>query len=110
MTDICEEFYNYVFSFYNEIDGIYPIKGLTKKMIVSATDKYLTSVDENTTWGDGIYPIKGLTKKMIVSATDKYLTSLDENTTWGDGDSVDRERVRDIILEDNDVILWNRVL
>ena len=78
MKDICEEFYNYVFSFYNEIDGIYPIKGLTKKMIVSATDK--------------------------------YLTSLDENTTWGDGDSVDRERVRDIILADNDVTLWNRVL
>ena len=70
MRDICEEFYNYVFSFYNEIDGIYPIKGLTKKMIVSATDKYLTS----------------------------------KNCSWGDGDSVDRERVRDIILADNNII------
>ena len=76
MKDICEEFYNYVFSFYNDKDGIYPISGLTKDMIVSATDKYLTS----------------------------------KNCSWGDGDSVDREKVRDIILEDNDVILWNRVL
>ena len=67
MKDICEEFYNYVFSFYNDKDGIYPISGLTKDMIVSATDKYLTS----------------------------------KNCSWGDGDSVDRERVRDIILEDN---------
>ena len=42
MKDICEEFYNYVFSFYNDKDGIYPINGLTKNMIVEATDKYLT--------------------------------------------------------------------
>ena len=67
MKDICEEFYNYMFSFYNDKDGIYPISGLTKDMIVSATDKYLTS----------------------------------KNCSWGDGDSVDREKVRDIILEDN---------
>ena len=41
------EFYNYVFSFYNEVDGIYPIDGLTKGMIVKATKKYLTSQKEN---------------------------------------------------------------
>ena len=74
MKDICEEFYNYVFSFYNDKDGIYPISGLTKDMIVSATDKYITS----------------------------------KNCSWGDGDSVDRERVRDIILADNN-ILWGIV-
>ena len=34
MKDICEEFYNYVFSFYNDSDGIYPISGLTKDMII----------------------------------------------------------------------------
>jgi len=66
------EFYNYVFSFYNEIDGIYP------------TD--------------------GLTKGMIVKSTNKYLTSQKENYTWGDGDTLDRERVRDIIIEDNSLI------
>ena len=70
MKDICEEFYNYVFSFYNDKDGIYPISGLTKDMIVSATDKYLTS----------------------------------EKCDWGDGDSVDREKVRDIILADNNLV------
>ena len=74
MKDICEEFYNYVFSFYNDKDGIYPINGLTKDMIVSATDKYLTS----------------------------------KNCSWGDGDSVDREKVRDIILEDNK-LMWSNV-
>ena len=74
MKDICEEFYNYVFSFYNDKDGIYPINGLTKDMIVSATDKYLTS----------------------------------KNCSWGDGDSVDREKVRDIILEDNKLV-WSNV-
>jgi|TARA_R100000353_G_C6426999_1_gene174836 hypothetical protein len=66
------EFYNYVFSFYNEVDGIYPIDGLTKDMIVKATNKYLTSQKENY--------------------------------TWGDGDSLDRERVRDIIIEDNELV------
>ena len=71
MKDICEEFYNYVFSFYNDKDGIYPINGLTKDMIVSATDKYLTS----------------------------------KNCSWGDGDSVDRERVRDIILADYNLLI-----
>ena len=74
MKDICEEFYNYVFSFYNDKDGIYPINDLTKDMIVSATDKYLTS----------------------------------KNCSWGDGDSVDREKVRDIILEDNKLV-WSNV-
>ena len=74
MKDICEEFYNYVFSFYNDKDGIYPINGLTKNMIVEATDKYLTS----------------------------------KNCSWGDGDSVDREKVRDIILEDNKLV-WSNV-
>ena len=72
MKDICEEFYNYVFSFYNDKDGIYPISGLTKDMIVKATDKYLTS----------------------------------KNCSWGDGDSVDRERVFRIILEDNKSLLY----
>jgi hypothetical protein len=60
------EFYNYVFSFYNEVDGIYPIVGLTRDTIVKATNKYIASQEENY--------------------------------TWGGGDSLDRERVRDIIL------------
>lgn len=48
----------------------------------------------------GVYPIKGLTKKMVSKAVHKYIMSLDDDITWGGGDSLDRERVRYIILED----------
>ena len=49
----------------------------------------------------GIYPIKGLTSTMVLDATQKYINSLNDDITWGGGDSLDRERVRDIILADN---------
>ena len=52
---------------------------------------------------DGVYPIEGLTKDMVVDATNKYIADLGDDITWGGGDSIDRERVRDIILEDNDL-------
>ena len=54
---------------------------------------------------DPLYPIAGLTKKDIVDATHIYWKRIDEchleyvHYMWGDGDSVDREHVRDIILE-----------
>ena len=51
----------------------------------------------------GIHPIKGLSSDIIMSATDKYISSLNASVTWGGGDSLDRERVRDIILESYDV-------
>ena len=45
-----------------------------------------------------------LTKFDILRATENYLSMCsDENEklcTWGDGDSLDRERVRDILLYD----------
>ena len=52
---------------------------------------------------DPVYPIQGLTKEMIVLATAIYLI-LDKDDSkperqWGDGDSLDREHVRDIILD-----------
>ena len=53
----------------------------------------------------GIYPIKGLTNDMIFTATLKYISSQTKDYTWGGGDSVDRERVRDIILADNGLTL-----
>ena len=53
-----------------------------------------------------IYPIKGLTKQDIFDAFYVYKHRLlkaanvpNNNYTWGYGDSLDRERVRDIILE-----------
>ena len=48
---------------------------------------------------NGLYPIKGLTNDMIINATLKYVSSQTKDYTWGGGDSVDRERVRDIILD-----------
>ena len=52
---------------------------------------------------DVLYPIQGLTKKMIAEASFLYLQmccypSFPE-MQWGDGDSLDREHVRDILLE-----------
>ena len=50
---------------------------------------------------DVLYPIKGLTRGEIAIATLKYLDlcASCESINWGDGDSLDRERVRDIITE-----------
>ena len=71
---------------------------------------FLAYVDSFYNEKNGIYPIKGLTNDMIFTATLKYVSSQTKDYTWGGGDSVDRERVCRIILADNDVLLWNRVL
>ena len=50
---------------------------------------------------DYVYSFYG-DKKDILSATYDYLNMInernDEHFTWGDGDSLDRERVRDILV------------
>ena len=48
---------------------------------------------------DVLYPIEGLTREELALATLNYLDLCEEGThvTWGDGDSLDRERVRDIL-------------
>ena len=71
VSDETQMFVSYVWSFYNHVDGVYPIDGLTKDMVVKATHK--------------------------------YIADLRDDITWGGGDSIDRERVRDIILVDNDL-------
>ena len=53
ITNILVDFVAYVDSFYNEKNGIYPIKGLTNDMIVNATQKYITSQTKDYTWGGG---------------------------------------------------------
>ena len=65
------EFVDYVWSFYNPQSDLYPIKGLTKKDIFDAFNVYVSRIESNN--------------------NDLY--------SWGGGDSLDRERVRDIILE-----------
>ena len=66
---------------------------------------FLAYVDSFYNPKNGIYPIKGLTNDMIFTATLKYVSSQTKDYTWGGGDSLDRERVRDIILADNGLTL-----
>lgn len=74
-------------------------------LINSEKSDFILYVDDFYNAESGIYPIKGLTLKMIIAAVYKYYHDIcDGNwTTWGGGDSLDRERVRDIILEDNNL-------
>ena len=72
-------------------------------MIDIEKSNFISYVDSFYNVKSGIYPIKGLTLKMIIIAVNKYMNSCDENITWGGGDSLDRERVRDIILEVNNL-------
>jgi len=73
-----QEFIDYVWEFYNPQSDLYPIKGLTKEDILDALNVYQKRIKEaesnNGRWFNVTY-------------------------IWGDGDSLDRERVRDIILE-----------
>ena len=72
--------------------------------IVDTLCDFLAYVDSFYNEKNGIYPIKGLTNDMIFTATLKYISSQTENYSWGDGVSLDRERVRYIILADNNLV------
>ena len=52
---------------------------------------------------DVLYPIKGLTRRMLEEASFLYIQMCCypsfPHFSWGDGDSLDREHVRDILLE-----------
>ena len=78
LNDMLTDFVNYVDSFYGLNDPIYP-------MTYKDTGLPLTKVD-------------------ILGATEDYLSKCaddnEELCTWGDGDSLDRERVRDILLDE----------
>tara|TARA_B100002019_G_scaffold139473_1_gene120182 strand:+ start:1182 stop:1427 length:246 start_codon:yes stop_codon:yes gene_type:complete len=56
---------------------------------------------------DGLYPIEGLQKQHIFDAFEIYKERLQKGDleyahySWGYGDSLDRERMREIILEFN---------
>ena len=77
-----QDFVDYVWSFYGEDDDtLYPIKGLTRKIIRKAIYEYVDRI------------LKG------------DLEYVDYE--WGNGDSLDRERVRDIILENPKFTLSN---
>ena len=78
LNDMLTNFVNYVDSFYGVNDPLYP-------MMSRETKQPLSKVD-------------------ILGATENYLSMCSDETnkfcTWGDGDSLDRERVRDILLEE----------
>ena len=64
---------------------------------------FITYVDDFYNAKSGLYPINGMTDKMVLNAVQKYIAtneSLDKLESFC-GDSVDREKVRDIILNDN---------
>ena len=76
-----QEFVNYVWDFYKPHSDLYPIKGLVKQDIWDALVTYkqrLLKVSYNNP---------------------EYVNAYGKNYSWGYGDSLDRERVRDIILE-----------
>ena len=63
-----KEFLDYVMSFYGDADALYPIDGLTREEVALATLNYLD------------------------------LCAVSDVVNWGDGDSLDRERVREFII------------
>ena len=78
LNDMLTNFVSYVDSFYGVNDPLYP-------MMSRETGQPLNKHD-------------------ILCATENYLSMCSDESnklcTWGDGDSLDRERVRDILLEE----------
>ena len=69
--------------------------------ITNALVEFITYVDDFYNEKSGIYPINGMTDKMVLNAVKKYIAT---NAKSFCGDSLDRERVRDIILADNNLV------
>ena len=74
MFNSLEEFADYVWSFYSPKSDLYPIKSLTIEDVFHAIEIYIDRLE--------------------LPQDVKYA-----HYAWGEGDSLDRERVRDIILE-----------
>jgi hypothetical protein len=47
------DFVEYVDTFYNPVNGVFPIKGATIKVITEAIKTYIGQIVEETTWGGG---------------------------------------------------------
>ena len=74
-----KEFLDYVMSFYGDAAALYPIDGLTREEVALAVLNYLDLC-------------------AYYEQQDKNWTSDYKVMVWGDGDSLDRERVRDLII------------
>lgn len=66
-----DEFVDYVLKFYGENDSLY---------------------------GKDFFPPNGVSRGRVEKAVMHYLNNLSEDCEWGNGDSLDRERVREIML------------
>ena len=78
LNDMLTNFVKYVDSFYGVNDPLYPMINVETKQPLSKIDIYAA------------------TEFYLAQCSDERV----ENCTWGDGDSLDRERVRDILLEE----------
>ncbi len=78
LNDMLTEFVDYVDSFYGVNDPLYPMMSRETKQPLNKHDIY------------------GATQNHLSMCSDDKV----KNYTWGDGDSLDRERVRDILLEE----------
>ena len=68
--------------------------------IVNQICNFLAYVDSFYNEKTGIYPIKGMTNSMVINAVKKHIEKVGQEFC---ADSVDREKIRDIILEDNNL-------
>ena len=78
LNDMLTNFVEYVDSFYGQNDPLYPMMNQETKQPLCKLDIY------------------GATERYLSLCADPKA----EYCTWGDGDSLDRERVRDILLEE----------
>ena len=82
--------------------------GTTSNELNDMLTNFVEYVDSFYGVNDPLYPLvkdgQSLSKVDILGATEKYLGNCSdpkqEYVTWGDGDSLDRERVRDILLDE----------
>ena len=82
--------------------------GTTSTELNDMLTNFVEYVDSFYGVNDPLYPLvkdgQSLSKVDILGATEKYLGNCSdpnqEYCTWGDGDSLDRERVRDILLDE----------
>jgi len=80
---------------------------MNNKQMVSEICDFVAYVDSFYNENTGVYPIMGMTTEMITIAIKTYIEGLDDSHTWGGGDSLDRERVRDIMLDQNSNLVFS---